>query len=67
MASSFLTRNFYNAYYRNQSTNYKEVKQMDNVWKIVKIVSGITVVVIGTYKIVKERRDSAKETKEGVE
>lgn len=40
---------------------------MDNVWKVVKIVSGITVVVIGTYKIVKERKDSAKETKEGVE
>lgn len=33
---------------------------MDNVWKIVKIVSGITVVVIGTYKIVKERKDGVE-------
>ena len=39
----------------------------DTVWMGIKIVSGIVVVVIGTLKIIEDRRNKTKETPENEE
>lgn len=63
MASSFFARNFYNAYYRNESELYfKEVNKMTDTAKMaIKIASGVAIVVIAAVKIIKEKKNNKPE------